>query len=47
MKTLLVVNPAAGHGRGRKVFALLEPRLREAFPGLEIRVSERPGHAIR
>jgi YegS/Rv2252/BmrU family lipid kinase len=46
MKTLLVVNPAAGHGRGKKVFEGLEPRLREAFPGLEIRVSERPGHAV-
>jgi diacylglycerol kinase (ATP) len=46
MKTLLVVNPAAGHGRGRKTFARLEPRLREAFPGLEIRVSEHPGHAV-
>jgi YegS/Rv2252/BmrU family lipid kinase len=46
MKTLLVVNPAAGHGRGRKTFTLLEPRLRESFPGLEVRVSEHPGHAV-
>ena len=46
MKTLLVVNPAAGHGRGKKVFEGLEPRLRESFPGLEVRVSERPGHAV-
>ena len=46
MKTLLVVNPAAGHGRGRKTFARLEPRLREAIPGLEVRVSERAGHAV-
>jgi diacylglycerol kinase (ATP) len=46
MKTLLIVNPAAGHGRGKKVFERLEPRLRESFPGLEVRFSERPGHAI-
>jgi hypothetical protein len=39
-RTLLIVNPAAGHGRGRKVFKRLEPRLRAEFPGLEIRVSE-------
>jgi diacylglycerol kinase (ATP) len=46
MKTLLVVNPAAGHGHGRKVFDQLEPRLRSAFPDLEIRVSEYAGHAV-
>ena len=46
MKTLLVVNPAAGHGRGRKVFERLEPRLRASFPALEVRVSEYAGHAI-
>jgi diacylglycerol kinase (ATP) len=45
-KTLLVVNPAAGHGRGKKVFERLEPRLREAFPGLEVRFSEHAGHAV-
>ena len=46
MKTLLVVNPAAGHGRGKKIFERLEPRLRAAFPGLEVRVSEYAGHAV-
>jgi diacylglycerol kinase (ATP) len=46
MKTLLVVNPAAGHGRGKKVFERLEPRFRAAFPGLEIRFSEYAGHAV-
>jgi YegS/Rv2252/BmrU family lipid kinase len=46
LKTLLVVNPAAGHGRGKKVFARLEPRLREAFPGLDVRFSEYAGHAV-
>lgn len=46
MKTLLVVNPAAGHGRGKKVFERLEPRLRAAFPGLDVRFSEYAGHAV-
>jgi diacylglycerol kinase (ATP) len=46
MKTLLIVNPAAGHGRGRRVFEQLQPRLRDVFPGLDVRVSERPGHAV-
>jgi len=45
-RTLLVVNPAAGHGRGKKVFKLLEPRLRSSIPGLEVRFSEHPGHAV-
>ena len=45
-KTLLVVNPTAGHGRGKKVFERLEPRLRTALPGLEIRFSEYAGHAV-
>ena len=46
MKTLLVVNPAAGHGRGEKCFRRLEPRLRAAVPGLEVRFSEHAGHAV-
>ena len=46
MKTLLIVNPAAGHGLGRKTFARLETRLRAEFPGLEVRFSERAGHSV-
>lgn len=46
MRTLLIVNPAAGHGRGRKTFERLEPRIRAALPGVEIRQSEYPGHAV-
>jgi diacylglycerol kinase (ATP) len=46
MKTLLVVNPAAGHGHGRKVYERLATRLREALPGLEVRFSEYAGHAV-
>jgi len=46
-RTLLIVNPAAGHGRGRKIFVQMEAALRETFPGLEIRSSEFPGHAVQ
>jgi diacylglycerol kinase (ATP) len=46
MKTLLVVNPVAGHGRGKKSFESLEPRLRGEIPGLEVRFSEHAGHAV-
>lgn len=46
MKTLLIVNPVAGHGRGRKCFKRLEPRLRGAIPELTVRISEFPGHAV-
>jgi len=46
MRTILVVNPVAGHGRGQKVFAGLEPRLRAAFPDLEVRFTGYAGHAV-
>lgn len=46
MKTLLIVNPAAGHGLGRKTFVRLETRLRAEFPGLEVRFSEHAGHSV-
>jgi diacylglycerol kinase (ATP) len=46
MRTWLIVNPAAGHGRGEKCFRRLEPRLRGEIPGLEVLFSERPGHAV-
>lgn len=46
MKTLLVVNPAAGHGRGKRCFERLEPALREKMPEADVRFSEYPGHAF-
>jgi YegS/Rv2252/BmrU family lipid kinase len=45
-RTLLVVNPVAGYGLGLKCFRKLESRLQEAFPRLEVAVSEYPGHAV-
>jgi diacylglycerol kinase (ATP) len=46
-RTILIVNPVAGHGRGRKVFARIEPRIREIFPDLDVRFSEFSGHAFQ
>lgn len=46
MRTLLVVNPVAGHGRGKKCFRSLESRLLRELPGLEVCFSEYPGHAV-
>ena len=46
LRTLLIVNPVAGHGLGAKTFKRLESRLKAAFPGLDIRHSERPGHSV-
>jgi diacylglycerol kinase (ATP) len=45
-RTLLVVNPAAGHGLGRKCFRRLESHLYQAFPGLDVATSEYPGHSV-
>ncbi len=46
LKTMLVVNPHAGKGRGRKVLPALLALLKPRFPGLEVRVSEHAGHAV-
>ena len=46
MRTLLIVNPAAGHGRGKKCFERMKSRIRAAIPALDVRISEYPGHAV-
>jgi diacylglycerol kinase (ATP) len=46
VRTLLIVNPTAGHGRGKKVYQSLAPRLNAEIPGLVIRESEHAGHSI-
>jgi len=45
-RTLLIVNPVAGHGRGKKIHQRLEARLNTEFPGLVTRLSEHAGHSI-
>jgi len=45
-RTILVVNPVAGHGMGLKCFHRLESRLRSSFPSLDVRLSEYAGHAV-
>lgn len=44
IKTLLVLNPAAGKGKGKRNFQAIHDRLEEKFPNLATRVSEYPGH---
>lgn len=46
LKTLLVVNPHAGKGRGRRVLPAVREFLQRGLPGLETRVSEYAGHAF-
>ena len=46
MKTLLIVNPVAGHGKGRKCYERLEPEILDQMPGVEVRFSEHAGHAV-
>lgn len=44
IKTLLVLNPAAGKGKGKRNFQAIHDRVKETFPYLTTRVSEYPGH---
>ncbi|MBI3552326.1 MAG: diacylglycerol kinase family lipid kinase [Elusimicrobia bacterium] len=46
MKTLFIVNPAAGNGRGDGRWASFEARFLEASPGSKVWRTERPGHAV-
>lgn len=43
-KTLLILNPVAGKGKGKKYFAPVRKLFSESFPGLEVKTSEYPGH---
>ena len=47
MRTLLIVNPVAGHGRGKTCFEGLEPRLRASLPDLEVIITQHAGHAVQ
>ena len=44
-RTLCIVNPAAGAGRGGSFADVVLPRLREVEDRLEVAYTERPGHA--
>lgn len=45
MRTLIILNPAAGHGRGEKRWAAVEAEARRACPELEVRRTRAAGHA--
>lgn len=45
-KTLLILNPAAGKGKGEKNFAAVLSALAEKFKNLEVKRSEYPGHIV-
>ena len=45
-KTLLILNPAAGKGKGTKNFDAVLSALSEKFKNLEVMKSEYPGHII-
>jgi diacylglycerol kinase (ATP) len=46
LKTMLVLNPHAGGGRGRKIFPVVRERLEKEFPDMVVRISEYAGHAF-
>jgi YegS/Rv2252/BmrU family lipid kinase len=45
-KTLLIFNPAAGKGKGKKNFDTIFSTLSEKFENLEFKKSEYPGHIV-
>jgi diacylglycerol kinase (ATP) len=45
-KTLLILNPAAGKGKGKKNFDAVLSALSEKFKKLEVKTSEYPGHIV-
>lgn len=47
MRTHAIVNPAAGKGRVRRLWPGLEPRLRDAAPGLTVEWTTAPNEATR
>ncbi len=47
LKTMLVVNPCAGRGKGQKTFAAVGELLAQKIKDLEIRVSDHAGHAFQ
>jgi len=46
-KTLLVLNPAAGKGKGQKFFPNIRSRLESSLAQVVVQVSENPGHLFK
>ena len=46
MRLLLVHNPQAGFGRGRKLLPRIDERFRALGCDVEVRRTERPRHAV-
>lgn len=44
IKTLLLLNPAAGKGKGKRNYQYIHHRLKETFTHMDSRTSEYPGH---
>jgi diacylglycerol kinase (ATP) len=47
LKTLLVLNPHAGKGKGLKTFAAIRERLGPHFKNMDVQVSDYSGHAFQ
>jgi YegS/Rv2252/BmrU family lipid kinase len=47
LKTMLVLNPHAGKGRGLKAFAAIRDLLERRIPNMDIKTSEYAGHAFQ
>jgi YegS/Rv2252/BmrU family lipid kinase len=47
LKTMLVLNPHAGKGRGLKIFAAIREALGRRFEKMDVRISEYAGHAFQ
>jgi diacylglycerol kinase (ATP) len=43
-KTLLLLNPVAGKGKGKKIFDPIHAHLTKAFSNIEVAISQFPGH---
>jgi YegS/Rv2252/BmrU family lipid kinase len=47
LKTMLVLNPHAGKGKGQRVFSTIQELLGSRFKKIDVRISEFAGHAFR
>jgi diacylglycerol kinase (ATP) len=47
LKTLLVLNPHAGKGKGQRIFSAVKELLGSRFKNIDVRISEYAGHAFQ